>query len=188
MEHAKSQSFASKWWWLFYPLLFLLIGILIYALLWSPHEYSDVLRQELRDCKEGHAMEARGQGDDMTKMLPEEATENPELLELDKNQKAATVNCDAQVQSGGHGVTKTKHIIGDESGRIILQYDMKEIPDEIKVFYDGKLIADTKGLVSGSGQLEWKYDAAQDKPNYCYVEVSAPTQETVWEYIVNCPL
>ncbi|TDS12357.1 hypothetical protein [Sphingobacterium paludis] len=188
MEHAKSQSFANKWWWLFYPILFLLVGMLIYALLWSPDGSLDILRQELRDCREQHTIAYREQLDSIENMLPEETQQNQESLELDENQKAATVNCDAQVQSGGHGITKTKHIIGDQSGRIILQYDTKEIPDGIKVFYDGKLIADTKGLVSGAGQLEWKYDAAQNKPNFCYVEVSAPTQETVWEYIVNCPL
>ncbi len=188
MEQAKSQSFANTWWWLFYPFLFLLIGLLVYALLWSPKSSLNILRQELRECREAHAIVPYEQGDHNKKMVPQESAENQEKLDLDKYQKAATVNCDAQVQSGGHGITKTKHIMGDQSGRIILQYDTKEIPDEIKVYYDGKLITDTNGLVSGPGQLEWKYEAAENKPNYCYVEVSAPTQETVWEYIVNCPL
>ncbi|MGE8377068.1 MAG: hypothetical protein ACN6PN_01925 [Sphingobacterium sp.] len=197
MEHIKNKSL-TNYWWLFYPLLFLLIGLLIYALLWNPSSSLEVLNQQLKDCRDSHAHTAapKGQSGDIEK--PEEIMQTPELSDEIENKetqldpqeppKNAVVNCDAKVKSGGQGVTKTKHIMGDQSGRVILQYDTREIPDEIKVYYNGKLIAETGGLVAGAGQLEWVYEAISGQPNYCYVEVSAPTPRTVWEYIVNCPL
>ena len=167
MEQTKS-NLSSRYWWLFYPLLFFLIGLLIYALLWNPNNKIDFLKQQLKDCNAKQVKEKQPHADE--------------------KYKGSVVNCDAKVQSGGQGVTRTKHIMGEQSGRVILLYDTNTIPDEIKVFYDGKLITDTKGLVSGAGQLEWSYNAEAGKPNYCYVEVSAPTPQTIWEYIVNCPL
>jgi hypothetical protein len=195
MEHVKNKSF-TNYWWLFYPLLFLLIGLLIYALLWNPDNTIEVLRQELNDCRDSHAASPKRQVDGGDNTMPDNI-DSLQLGEIEKNQaqpkeekkaENTIVNCDAKVESGGQGVTKTKHILGDQSGRVILQYDTKTIPDEIKVYYDGKPIAHTDGLVSGAGQLEWIYEVAPGKPKYCYVEVSAPTPRTVWEYIVNCPL
>ncbi|MCS4165259.1 hypothetical protein HS960_14415 [Sphingobacterium paramultivorum] len=195
MEHVKNKSFANNW-WLFYPLLFLLIGLLVYALLWNPENTIEVLRQELNDCRDSHAASSTRPVDGGDNTLPGNI-DSLQIGELDKNRalpgddkkvENTIVNCDAKVESGGQGVTKTKHILGDQSGRVILQYDTKTIPDEIKVYYDGKPIAHTDGPVSGAGQLEWIYEVAPGKPKYCYVEVSAPTPRTVWEYIVNCPL
>jgi hypothetical protein len=205
MEYVKNKSFANNW-WLFYPLLFLLIGLLVYALLWNPEDATAVLRQQLDDCRDSHAASAKRQvdGDDSSlpdntdslqlgeiepiPIQPDEIEKKEDVPVEDKKQKNAVVNCNAKVESGGQGVTKTKHILGNQSGRIILQYDTKDIPDEIKVYYNGKRIMHTGGLVSGPGQLEWNYHAESGKPNYCYVEVSAPIDDTAWEYIVNCPL
>jgi hypothetical protein len=195
MEHVKNKSF-NNYWWLFYPLLFFLTGLLVYAMLWSPEHTIEVLRQELNDCRGSHAASSTRPVDGGDNTLPDNI-DSLQIGELDKNRalpgedkkaENTIVNCDAKVESGGQGVTKTKHILGDQSGRVILQYDTKTIPDEIKVYYDGKPIAHTDGLVSGAGQLEWIYEVAPGKPKYCYVEVSAPTPRTVWEYIVNCPL
>lgn len=195
MEHVKNKSFANNW-WLFYPLLFLLIGLLVYALLWSPEHTIEVLKQELNDCRDNRAVSSKrpvdggynSSFDNIDSLQIGELDKNRALPGEDKKAENTIVNCDAKVESGGQGVTKTKHILGDQSGRVILQYDTKTIPDEIKVYYDGKPIAHTDGLVSGAGQLEWIYEVAPGKPKYCYVEVSAPTPRTVWEYIVNCPL
>ncbi|WP_288810034.1 hypothetical protein [Sphingobacterium sp.] len=191
----KNKSFANNW-WLFYPLLFLLIGLLVYALFWNPKNAIEVLRQELNDCRNTHAASSKRPVDGGSNALPDNI-DSLQLGEIEKNQaqpkeekkaENTIVNCDAKVESGSQGVTKTKHILGGQSGRVILQYDTKTIPDEIKVYYDGKLIVETGGLVAGAGQLEWAYEAISGQPNYCYVEVSAPTPRTVWEYIVNCPL
>jgi len=195
MEHVKNKSF-NNYWWLFYPLLFFLTGLLVYAMLWSPEHTIEVLRQELNDCRGSHAASSTRPVDGGDNTLSDNI-DSLQIGELDKNRalpgedkiaENTIVNCDAKVESGGQGVTKTKHILGDQSGRVILQYDTKTIPDEIKVYYDGKPIVHTDGLVSGAGQLEWIYEVAPGKPKYCYVEVSAPTPRTVWEYIVNCPL
>jgi len=153
------DSFFHRNWWLFYTALFLLIGLLVYAILWNPNNKITVLEQQLKDCNTAG------------------------LIGTSEN----IVNCDARVQSGGQGNTQTQHLLGKKPGKIVLQYDMKTIPDEIEVFYDGQLVLSTNGLVSGTGQLEWGYKGESGKPDYCIVKISAPTPDTAWEYIVNCP-
>lgn len=158
------NTFFYKTWWLYYLLFFLLLGLLIYALLWQPVRKSQIqgLTRQLEDCRQRAA-----------------AAEPAEPV--------ATVNCDAKVNSGGQGLTRTKHVLGNHSGTVILRYDMRVVPDELKLIYQDKVVALTDGLVSGTGELTWHYVADSDKPTYCYVEVSAPRDNTVWQYIVNCP-
>ena len=100
---------------------------------------------------------------------------------------ANTVDCNATVQSGGQGFTRTQHNIGSRSGVVEIIYDAMTIPDEFNVFYDGQLVASSSGLVSGQGSFRWNYNAQPGKPDYCIVEVSAPQNNTEWEYLVNCP-
>ncbi|MEJ5964223.1 hypothetical protein [Pedobacter immunditicola] len=152
--------FFHRNWWLFYALLFLLIGLLVYAVLWNPNHRMQILKQQLIDCSTANVNTTHGN----------------------------MVNCDAKVQSGGQGNTRTQHTLGAKSGKVALEYDTKSIPDEINVFYDGQLVLSTNGLVSSFGQLAWEYKAEPGKPDYFVVEVSAPTEDTAWEYIVNCPL
>lgn len=158
------NKFFYRNWWLFYLLAFLLLGILIYALLWNPirNNHNQVIRQlqtELENCKNSQ----------------QEAPEK------------GVVGCDTEVKSGGQGHTKTQHTLGDNSGTVYLDYETQNVPDEINIYYDDKIVASTNGLVSGSGSLKWFYKAEKGKPNYCIVEVKAPQDKTVWEYILNCP-
>ncbi|GGH20423.1 hypothetical protein FAZ19_09875 [Sphingobacterium alkalisoli] len=160
------NTFFYKTWWLYYLLFFLLLGVLIYALLWQPVKRShvQVLTKQLEDCRQAATI----------------AATKPTL-------PITTVNCNAKVNSGGQGFTRTKHVLGNNSGTVILQYDTQLVPDELKLIYEDKVVAVTDGMVSGQGELKWHYDVDSGKPNYCYVEVSAPNDNTVWEYIVNCP-
>jgi hypothetical protein len=157
------NTFFYKNWWLYYLLIFLLLGVLVYALLWQPIDQSQIrmLTKQLEDCRQAAVVEI-----------------TPPM---------ATVDCDARVNSGGQGLTLTKHILGNRSGTVILQYDMKTVPDELKLIYDDKIVAVTDGLVSGNGELVWQYASHSGQPDYCYVEVSAPLDNTVWEYLLNCP-
>ncbi|SKC08095.1 hypothetical protein SAMN05660841_04094 [Sphingobacterium nematocida] len=158
------NNFFYRNWWLYYLAFFLLLGALVYALLWKPIQNVQIkaLTKQLEDCRQATAI--------AQKALP------PKI-----------VNCDARVNSGGPGYTRTKHMLGSTSGTVILQYHTQVVPDEVKLIYEDKVVATTGGLVSGPGQLSWNYIADTNKPNYCYVEVTAPHDNTIWEYIVNCP-
>ncbi|MEJ5055772.1 hypothetical protein [Sphingobacterium sp. MYb382] len=158
-----NNTFFYRNWALFYLLLFLLIGLLMYALWWNPNRKVSLLMQQLENCKN---------------VVP--AATPPAAA-------PETVHCDARVESGGQGTTTTQHDLGNKTGKVTLQFDTVKIPDEIKVYYDGRIVAQTNGLVTGTGILEWNYTAQAGKPEFCVVEVSAPTESTVWEYIVNCP-
>lgn len=154
------NNFFYKNWWLFYLLFFLLLGFLVYALLWNSKHSAEIasLRQQLAQCQ--NIVDANNQD---------------------------VINCDAVVTSGGQGNTRTKHILGNRSGVIRLQYDMQNIPDQIKVIYDGVEVAASDGLVSGAGILNWNYTAKLGKPDFCIIELSAPGADTIWEYLLNCP-
>lgn len=163
------RDFFYKYWWLYYLTFFFLLGLLIYALLWNPDlSYANIrineLNRQLEDCNNSKVVNTPITNDSIQK-----------------------VDCDAEVQSGGQGTTETEHNLGDKSGNVIIEYDMKTIPDEIKVIYDNKVVAGSKGLVSSSGTIEWKYKASNGKPTVCMVVISAPTQNTEWNYVLNCP-
>jgi hypothetical protein len=163
------RKFFYKYWWLYYILFFLLLGLLIYALLWSPNlsRYNTTIN-------------------DLNSKL-EECENNQRIIDSTGTKVDKTINCDATVKSGGQGKTSTQHELGSSSGKVVIEFDMKNIPDEIKVYYDGQLVASSSGLVSGYNKLQWFYDAKTNKPTYCIVEISAPGDNTEWEYVLGCP-
>lgn len=175
------DRFFYKNWWLFYLLFFLLLGLLFYALFWRPvcHNNSgetnrlksqnEQLIKDLNNCKNA---------------VVQNPVQNPAP---NPNDSVQIVNCNAQVNSGGKGDTETQHSLGAQSGRVVINYDAKRIPDRIDVYYDGKVVATTGADVPGVGQLVWNYPATPGKPDYCTVVVSAPQDNTNWEYQVNCP-
>lgn len=163
------KNFFYKYWWLYYLLFFFLLGLLIYALLWSPNlsRYNNTindLNNKLEECK--------------NKKTVIDST----ITRVDD-----TINCDETVKSGGQGTTTTQHELGNSSGKVVIEFDMKNIPDEIKVFYDNKLVASSSGLVSGYNKLEWYYQASNNTPTFCIVEISAPGANTAWDYVLGCP-
>lgn len=155
------EKFFYKNWWLFYLLFFLLLGLLLHALLWKSNTNAEIasLKRQLSECQ--NSSDAN----------------NPNVI-----------NCDAVVTSGGKGVTRTKHVLGSQSGWVKVQYDMQNIPDQIRVLYDNENVAGTDGQVKGEGILEWEYEAKAGKPDFCIVEMSAPGEHTVWDYLLNCPI
>ena len=162
------NNFFYRNWWLFYLLMFLLLGILIYAFLWKNHSN--------QNFAENHRL--RSQNQNLIEAL-EECGNSP------TNSNA--IDCNTTVNSGGEGFTSTEHKLGNRSGIVVIKYDAQRVPDDFKVIYDGNIVASTNGLVSGIGTISWQYRAQTGKPDYCIIEVSAPHEQTVWEYIVNCP-
>lgn len=175
------EHFFYRNYWLFYALFLLLLGWLIYVLLWNPYDYTS----EINNLK--------NHNNTLITQVKELTDKNKNLVhELDDcmgNNQAAqkTVDCNATVNSGGPGFTSTKHLLGETAGNVVLQFDADNIPDEFTVIYDGEIVANSGGLVSNEGDISWQYRAEKGKPNFCTVEVSAPTTGTKWEYIVNCP-
>jgi hypothetical protein len=106
--------------------------------------------------------------------------------------------CDVETVSGGHGVTKTNHVLGDTSGYVDLLYNMENIPDKLEVYYQGKLVISTheingnrNGFVGGNlasgptATLKFKYE--KDNDDYVLVVVTGSEQDTAWEYLITCP-
>lgn len=169
------RNFFYKYWALYYILFFLLIGLLIYALLWTPDlsRYTKTindLNNQLEDCN--------------NKQLIDSVTT---VVDTTTTRMDNTINCDATVQSGGPGETTSQHELGKSSGTVVIEYDMKTLPDEINVYYDNVIVASSNGLVSNANTLQFKYNAVSGKPTYCIVKISAPYDNTEWNYLLNCP-
>ncbi|SEB06585.1 hypothetical protein SAMN05443667_11924 [Flavobacterium gillisiae] len=159
------KDFFYKYWYLFYILFFLLLGVLIYALLWQPNFSSyttqiNDLNQRLIECENRPVIDT--------------TTTNRTIIE-----------CDQTVKSGGQGMTENSHDLGNKPGKVVLEFDMNQIPDELFVYLDGLKVASTNGLVSGPGSLAFDFDPNKNKS--CTVIIKAPQENTEWKYLVNCP-
>ncbi len=99
-----------------------------------------------------------------------------------------TLPCDVRsIENGTTGVRENTYWLGDVPGRVVINYNMQNIPDQMDVFYDNVLVASTRGLVSGTGSLQFDYLAQPGKVKYCVVRMTAPQDQTYWEYLVSCP-
>jgi len=169
------STFFYKYWGLYYLLFFLLLGLLVYALLWRPnlsryHATVAELKNRLEVCQ------SNSEKLDSTLNAYREGTNNNNV-----------VYCNATVRSGGQGVTTTQHELGNQSGIVNIDYNMMLIPDEIEVYHNNVLVAHSDGLVKGTGRLQFRYSVLGGQPSYCTVIISAPGNDTQWEYLLNCP-
>lgn len=101
-----------------------------------------------------------------------------------------TQPCNQETRSGGQGRTRTQHFLGPQPGRVQLQYDTRIDPDEIRVRYRGRTVAETGGRVSGPGFIEFNWNPPQGsspEEQVVEVEVVGPGQGTVWGYNLGCP-
>lgn len=166
------KDFFYKYWVLFYVLFFILLGILIYALFWQPNfdgftnKIND-LNKQLIECENNKAI--------IDSIVQKEDSLENEVI----------VDCNETVQSGGEGITENNHDLGTKPGKVMVEFDMKTIPDEMIIYLDDKEVANTNGLVSGGGYLEFNFDPAKSKS--CKIIVKAPQKNTEWKYLVNCP-
>ncbi|MEI7978052.1 MAG: NlpC/P60 family protein [Bacteroidota bacterium] len=96
-----------------------------------------------------------------------------------------TSPCNKQTVSGGLGVTRTPHKLGFDDGKVIIEYDMYPIPDQIDVYYKGVLVASSNTAVSGPGQVSFNY--VYNKEDFVEVVMTGLISGTAWEYTVNCP-
>lgn len=94
--------------------------------------------------------------------------------------------CDWSGDSGGEGVTRNRHYLGDKPGFVALNYQLFVRPDDIKVIYRGQQIAGTGGPRSGRGGFgfDWKPVAGDYSVD---VIVTGEIWGTRWTYSISCP-
>lgn len=97
--------------------------------------------------------------------------------------------CDAETRSGGRGVTRTRHFLGNRPGRVTLNYNTRIEPDQIDVYYRGRLVSSTYRPVSGIGAISFDYQPTGGGPEANTVEVVVTGRgwTTQWSYTMGCP-
>ena len=94
--------------------------------------------------------------------------------------------CNWSGDSGGEGVTRNKHYLGDRPGFVGINYNLYVKPDDIKVIYRGQVLAGTGGPRSGRGGFgfDWKPVAGDYSVD---VIVTGEMWGTRWTYAMVCP-
>jgi hypothetical protein len=94
--------------------------------------------------------------------------------------------CNWSGDSGGEGVTRNRHYLGDKPGFVGINYNLYVKPDDIKVVYRGQVLAGTGGPRSGRGGFgfEWKPVAGDYSVD---VIVTGEMWGTRWTYAMVCP-
>ena len=94
--------------------------------------------------------------------------------------------CNWAGDSGGEGVTRNKHYLGDRAGFVGINYNLYVKPDDIKVIYRGQVLAGTGGPRSGRGGFgfDWKPVAGDYSVD---VIVTGEMWGTRWTYAMVCP-
>jgi hypothetical protein len=97
--------------------------------------------------------------------------------------------CDEETRSGGRGVTRTRHFLGNRAGPVTLTYNTRIEPDQIDVYYRGRLVSSTYRPVSGRGSLTFMYEPTGTGPEAHTVEVVVTGfgLTTQWSYALGCP-
>lgn len=97
--------------------------------------------------------------------------------------------CDVETRSGGRGVTRTRHFLGNRPGQVTLSYNTRIEPDQIDVYYRGQLVSSTYRPVSGRGTITFPYRPTGVGPeaNTVEVVVTGYGLTTQWSYSIGCP-
>ena len=88
--------------------------------------------------------------------------------------------------SGGEGVTRNKHYLGDKPGFVALNYQLFQRPDDIKVIYRGQQIAGTGGPRSGRGGFGFDWNPVAGDYSVDVI-VTGEQWGTRWNYAIACP-
>jgi subtilisin-like proprotein convertase family protein len=114
------------------------------------------------------------------------------LLDENRGGLSAGMGCDLVVTSTvpvyySGGPVPITNIVdsGQKSGVIGINYDFYTAPDDMRVYYDGKLLYDS-GLVSGMGSVSLPYGPGQSTSFTIVMnEDGNPNSNTVWFYSVT---
>jgi hypothetical protein len=94
--------------------------------------------------------------------------------------------CDWSGNSGGEGVTRHKHYLGDKPGFVGINYDLYVKPDDIKVIYRGQVLAGTGGPRSGRGGFGFDWNPVAGDYSVDVI-VTGEMWGTQWKYAMSCP-
>ncbi len=94
--------------------------------------------------------------------------------------------CDWSGDSGGEGVTRNKHYLGDRPGFVAINYELYVRPDDIKVIYRGQVIAGTHGPRSGRGGFGFNWNPVGGDYSVDVI-VTGEMWGTRWKYAMACP-
>jgi hypothetical protein len=94
--------------------------------------------------------------------------------------------CNWQGNSGGEGVTRNRHYLGDKPGFVGINYDLYVKPDDIKVIYRGQVLAGTGGPRSGRGGFGFDWNPVAGDYSVDVV-VTGEMWGTQWKYAMSCP-
>jgi hypothetical protein len=97
-----------------------------------------------------------------------------------------TLPCDWSGDSGGEGVTRNKHYLGDRPGFVAINYDLYVRPDDIKVVYRGQVLAGTHGPRSGRGGFGFNWNPVAGDYSVDVI-VTGEMWGTRWKYQMSCP-
>jgi hypothetical protein len=97
-----------------------------------------------------------------------------------------TLPCDWSGDSGGEGVTRNKHYLGDKAGFVAINYDLYVRPDDIKVVYRGQVLAGTHGPRSGRGGFGFDWNPVAGDYTVDVI-VTGEMWGTRWKYAMSCP-
>jgi len=94
--------------------------------------------------------------------------------------------CDWSGDSGGEGVTRNRHYLGERPGFVGINYNLYVKPDDIKVIYRGQNIAGTGGPRSGRGGFGFNWNPVAGDYSV-EVIVTGEMWGTRWTYAMSCP-
>ena len=94
--------------------------------------------------------------------------------------------CDWSGDSGGEGVTRNKHYLGEKPGVVGINYNLYVKPDDIKVIYRGQNIAGTGGPRSGRGGFGFNWNPVPGDYSVDVI-VTGEMWGTRWTYAMSCP-
>jgi len=94
--------------------------------------------------------------------------------------------CDWSGDSGGEGVTRNRHYLGDKPGFVAINYNLYVKPDDIKVIYRGQVIAGTGGPRSGRGGFGFDWNPVAGDYSVDVI-VTGELWGTRWTYAMACP-
>ena len=119
------------------------------------------------------------------------------VCQRENQSNAALLPCNQEQTSGGEGVTERHHGLGNSPGTVTVSFDMKNQPDKIEIFYEGRLLASSNsipgndnGFVGGwnragcCNSLSFYYPARE---KFCIVRITGPEKNTQWDYTLGCP-
>jgi hypothetical protein len=94
--------------------------------------------------------------------------------------------CDWSGDSGGEGVTRNKHYLGDKPGFVAINYNLYVRPDDIKVVYRGQVLAGTHGPRQGRGGFGFNWNPVAGDYSVDVI-VTGEMWGTRWTYAMSCP-